>query len=75
MKAGVICTASIIYKQLGHGEISVTLYPRHYGHDLDVAQLRLSKEDKHVILAEVSEGKSPSDIADKLSLSAGLRGT
>ncbi|KAL1458232.1 hypothetical protein WDU94_008396 [Cyamophila willieti] len=70
-RCGLACTASIIYKELPHGEISVTLHASHYGHELDVKQLRLSKHDKQSIAHALCEGNSPVAIIDKMRASTG----
>ena len=65
-KIDTYCTAGIVLVVASNGSVKASIYTTHYGHQLSLGHLRLSKEYLYSIAAKISQGVSFQRILDDI---------
>ena len=65
-KIGTYCTAGIVLVLASNGSVKASICTTHYGHQLSLGHIRLSKEYRYSIAAKISQGVSFQRILDDI---------
>ncbi|CAN7988836.1 unnamed protein product [Ixodes hexagonus] len=71
-KVGTHCMATMVTIEMPDtGSVSVVYQKQHYGHDIDLGHVRLSKAERQVVTNQLLQGIPPSDILQNVRGSVG----